>query len=252
MRIKFAAVFLASLLVSAVTVSCSSRSGRSSSSSTQTEAATAETTSSETETTVSHTEKASVTEAASAAITTTKPAVNKTTDNPTGTPGSGYTDSLTLATDFYQAYLDHEPEKVYKMFDPEEIECYKKLIAEELDGKSPDEVFSEDAVIKAIDGSMYMIEEIMAEFSDSENDRWSVDITEELLTTAEGDAISVFNEELGTNYKKGTVLQYMYYVNEDNGELFMGNSSAYLEKNGQWYVSFSSLMQSELIDQLEV
>ena len=241
MRIKFAAVFLSSLLVCAVTVSCSSKSGRSSSSSTQTEAATAKVTSSETETEVSHTEKASVTEASSTAITTTKPAVNKTTDNSTGTPGSGYTDSLTLATDFYQAYLDHKPERVYK-----------KLIAEELDGKSPDEVFSEDAVIKAIDDSMYMIEEIMAEFSDSENDRWSVDITEELLTTAEGDAISVFNEELGTNYKKGTVLQYMYYVNEDNGELFMGNSSAYLEKNGQWYVSFSSLMQSELIDQLEV
>ena len=92
----------------------------------------------------------------------------------------------------------------------------------------------------------------MAEFSDSEDDRWTADISEGLLAEVTEEELSTFNEELGTDYTSGYVINYMYYVNADNGEVFVGNSSAFLEKNGQWYVSFSSLMQSELINQLEV
>lgn len=188
----------------------------------------------------------------SAVVTATQPDSTETTTVPVNVSGSGYTDSLTLASDFYQAYLDHEPEKVYEMFNEQEIKCYKELMADELEGKSPDEVFSKESLIKAIDASMVMIEEIMAEFSDSENDRWTADISEGLFTEVTEEELSAFNEDLGTDYTKGTVINYMYYVNADNGEPFVGNSSAFLENNGQWYVSFSSLMQSELINQLEV
>lgn len=185
-------------------------------------------------------------------VVTTKPASDKEMTTSAETSGSGYTDSLTIASDFYQAYLEHDPEKVYKLFNEQEIECYKDLMADELDGESPDELFSQEALISAIDSSMVMIEEIMTEFSESENDRWTADVSDGILAEVTDEELSVFNEELGTDYTSGYVINYMYYVNADNGEVFVGNSSAFLEKNGQWYLSFSSLMQSELIDQLEI
>lgn len=259
MNKKIAAVLLSTLMVCGAIASCSkSESGSSDNkSSAVPEKITAA--SSPAETTASTTVPA--TEAPVTTKTTTKKAVKTVTTQPASkavetapadVSGSGYTDSLTLASDFYQAYLDHEPENVYKMFNEQEIECYKELMADELDGKSPDEVFSREALIKAIDDSMVMVEEIMAEFSDSENDRWTADVSAELFTEVTEEELSSFNEELGTDYTSGTVINYMYYVNADNGEPFVGNSSAFLEKNGQWYVSFSSLMQSELINQLEV
>lgn len=253
MNKKIAAVLLSALMACGGMASCS-KSKSDSSSENKSSAAPEKTTaaSPSAETTVSATETAPVTtkittKKASPAVTT-QPA-SKTTVTASV---SGYTDSLTLASDFYQAYLDHNPEKVYKMFNEQEIECYKELMADELDGKSPDEVFSREALIKAIDDSMVMVEEIMAEFSDSENDRWTADVSAELFTEVSEEELSSFNEDLGTDYTSGTVINYMYYVNADNGEPFVGNSSAFLEKNGQWYVSFSSLMQSELINQLEV
>lgn len=254
MKKKIAAMFLSALMACTGTVSCSkSKTGsREGDSSAASDTTTENPQFTEPETISSETEKAAVTEPSTVPAVTTKPAVESATKNPSETAGSGYTDSLTLASDFYQAYLDHDPKKVYKMFSSEEIECYKRLMTDELEGKSSDEVFSEDAVTKAIDDSMYMIEEIMKEFSDSENDRWTADITSELFTEADDEELAGFNEELGTNYTSGVIINYMYYVNADNGELFVGNSSAFLEKNGQWYVSFSSLMQSELINQLEV
>ena len=259
MNKKISAVLLSVLMACGGMASCSK--SKSDSSDNKSSAATEKTTeaasSAETTaiTTVSATESSvtnKITTKKTAPSVTTQPASKTPSTAPANASGSGYTDSLTLASDFYQAYLDHDPEKVYKMFNEQEIECYKELMADELEGKSPDEVFSREALIKAIDDSMVMVEEIMAEFSDSENDRWTADISEGLFTEVSEEELSSFNEDLGTDYTSGTVINYMYYVNADNGEPFVGNSSAFLEKNGQWYVSFSSLMQSELINQLEV
>lgn len=255
---KYAVLMLSVLLAYSGTVSCSSKKSESSSKESSSSAA-VETTSVEVQPSETGTTAAAQTTTAPVTkqIVTTTAASQPVTESAsvekaTKASESGYTDSLTIASDFYQAYLDHDPEKVYKMFNPEEIECYKKLMADQLEGKSSDEVFSKEAVTKAIDDSMFMIEEIMAEYSDSETDRWTADITEEILDKATEEELSAFNEELGTSYTSGVIINYMYYVNADNGEPFVGNSSAFLEKNGQWYVSFSSLMQSELIDQIEV
>lgn len=252
MNKKITAVLLSVLMACGGIVSCSKgESGRSGEKSSAVSENTTEV-SQPVETTAT---AATTAEKISAGKTTTttnaSPAVTTQTIS-ADAPGSGYTDSFALASDFYQAYLDHDPEKVYKMFNEQEIECYKTLMADELDGKSPDEVFSKDALVRAIDDSMVMIEEIMAEYSDSENDRWTADVSEQLFTEVTEEELAAFNEELGTDYTGGTIIAYMYYVNADNGEPFVGNSSAYLEKNGQWYVSFSSLMQSELIDQLDL
>ncbi len=257
MKKRYTAVFLSVLLACAGTVSCSSEESKSSSNSSYTE--TYDLTSSSTQTTYAGTDapKMTTVPVTEKVVTTTTDVAQSVTEratsgNQAGTYDSGYTDSLSIAMDFYQAYLDHDPEKVYKMFNPEEIECYKKLMADQLEGKSADEVFSKDALIKAIDDSMSMIEEIMAEFSDSENDRWTADINEDILEEIAEDELSAFNDELGTSYTSGNIVNYMNYVNADNGEPFVGNSSAFVEKDAHWYVSFSSLMQSELINQLEV
>lgn len=247
MKNKIAAVLLIVSAMSAAAASCGGKKSSSIdlSSSNDEISATTETTTS----TVTSADSTKTT--TSAATVTTPPTTEKSTGSPI-IPGGNQSGCTDLAIDFYQAYLDHQPEKVYKMFNPEEIRQYREIMADELDGMSPDEVFSEEKIIKAIDDSMYMIEEIMTEYSDSPEDRWSVDITDDLLTSVEDDAMSDFNDELGLDYSNGAVLHYMFYVNEDNGNTFIGNSSAYVEKNGSWYLSFSSLMQSELIDQMEV
>ncbi len=255
MKSKFTAVLLSALMACGGIVSCSKSSSGSSGNKpadVSDKTTEAEISSETTSAVMTAPAAKTTTTKKNVPVVTTKPASKKETVTSVGTTGSGYTDSLTLASDFYQAYLDHDPEKVYKLFNEQEIECYKELMADELDGESPDEVFSQEALIKAIDGSMVMIEEIMAEFSDSENDRWTADVSEGLLAEVTEEELSTFNEELGTDYTSGYVINYMYYVNADNGEVFVGNSSAFLEKNGQWYLSFSSLMQSELINQLEV
>lgn len=257
MKKRYTAVFLSVLMACAGTVSCSSEKSKSSSKSSQTETDAAATSDIQTTDTMTDAPEITTAPVTEKNVTTTTTSVQSSKEaaaagNQAGTYDSGYTDSLSIAVDFYQAYLDHDPEKVYKMFNPEEIECYKKLMADQLEGKSADEVFSKDALIKAIDDSMSMIEEIMAEFSDSENDRWTADINEEILEEIAEDELSAFNDELGTSYTSGKIVNYMNYVNADNGEPFVGNSSAFVEKNGHWYVSFSSLMQSELINQLEV
>lgn len=184
---------------------------------------------------------------------TTAPAV---TEAPTGNQqkdnGGGYTSSIDIAQDFYNAYLGHDPEKIYSMFDQDEIKNYGKLVESELDGKTADEVFSKQAVTKAISASMDSIGEIMAAYSDSEGDKWSVTITPEDIETADEKSLESFNGDLNTSYSAAAIINYIFYQDETNGETFTGNSSAFLEKNGKWYLSYSSLMQSELLNYLEV
>lgn len=173
--------------------------------------------------------------------------VNQPTDN-----SGGYTSDLDIAQDFYNAYFSHDPEKIYSMFDPDEMKNYAKLVESELEGKSADEVFSKQAVTKAIGASMDSIGEIMKAYSDSDGDKWSVMITSEDMEKADDKSLESFNSDLNTSYSAAVIINYIFYNNESNGESFTGNSSAFLEKNGKWYLSYSSLMQSELLNYLEV
>ncbi|MCM1007759.1 MAG: hypothetical protein NC485_07470 [Ruminococcus flavefaciens] len=189
----------------------------------------------------------------SSATETTAPAVTEasTMNQPTDSSG-GYTSDLDIAQDFYNAYLSHDPEKVYSMFDQDEMKKYAKLVESELEGKSADEVFSKQAVTKAIGASMDSIGEIMKAYSDSEGDKWLVTITSEDMEKADDKSLESFNGDLNTSYSAAVIINYIFYNNESNGESFTGNSSAFLEKNGKWYLSYSSLMQSELLNYLEV
>ncbi|NLT08299.1 MAG: hypothetical protein GXY08_02195 [Ruminococcus sp.] len=208
----------------------------------QTEETSAEVTTSEKETTVTTTaEKTSETTTEG----TTKPADEKNDEG-------GYADSTALAQDFYKAYLGHNAEAVYAMFDPEEMEKYSTMIKDELDGKDPAVLFSKKAIVDAIDKSMTSVGEIMDAYSDSGQDTWTVEVTADDLEAVEQDQLDDFNADLGTSYSEAKVINYVFYKDDSNGQSFTGNASAFLKKNGKWYLSYSSLMQSELINHLDL
>ncbi len=207
------------------------------------------------QTTVAAVTAAADTTAATVTTVATSAAVTEalTENQPKDDAGAGgYTSNLEIAQEFYNAYLSRDPEKIYGMFDQEEMINYGKMIESELDGKTADEVFSKQAVMKAIGASMDSIDEIMTAYSDSESDKWSVAITSDDMETADEKSLESFNSDLKTSYSSAVIINYIFYKNETNGESFTGNSSAFIEKNGKWYLSYSSLMQSELLNYLEV
>lgn len=197
-------------------------------------------------------------------VETTAATEEKTTEKATEKPAetespttesvdtSSYTDSLSIAKDFYDAYLNHDPDTVYKMFNDEEIKLYYKLIKKGLNDKDPEDVFSKTAVLSAIDESMNSVDTIMDAYTDSENDKWSVDVNEKIIKKVTEDELKDFNKQLGTKYTSGIVIEYVDFCNSSNNESFTGNSGAFLEKDGKWYLSYSSMMQSDLLNYLEV
>ena len=64
--------------------------------------------------------------------------------------------------------------------------------------------------------------------------------------------VLTINGDLKTKYTQAAVINYIFYRNSANEEAFTGNSSAYLMRDGKWYLSFSSLMQSELLNYIDL
>ncbi len=156
-------------------------------------------------------------------------------------------DCLELAQKFYQAYLDHDAETVYSLFCIDEIEGYNKLIEPQLNGISPDEAFRKAAVVKAIEASMDNVRKIMEYYATDEGDKWSFKVTMDDLSDIDPEVLEDYNKSLGTDYTKSYTCQYMIYNDDTNGKSFTGNSVSFVEKEGKWYLSYSSLMGSDLI-----
>ena len=257
-RTKLTAI-AAALLIAGTSVSCGSKKSSDTSSSEQetTAAVTAEP-SEETTAEGTETSSAEVTTApaettapqTTTAAETTAAATESAADAPKA--ADGYTDSIAIAQDFYKAYLDHDPEKVYSMFDTEEVKGYNALMKDELDGQDPEKVFSKSVIVDAIGQSMDSISEIMAAYSDSPGDTWSVPVTADDIEEPEKESLDEFNGDLKTKYTQAAVINYIFYRNSANEEAFTGNSSAYLMRDGKWYLSFSSLMQSELLNYIDL
>jgi len=192
------------------------------------------------------------------AVTTTAEAVTETTSSVTDTSVTTEAASNTVnvpdtgcaeaAAAFYQAYLEHDPEKVYGMFADQEREGYNEVVRSELEGKDPKEVFRRAALIKAIGSSMDNISEIMDYYSDGEDDKWTFMIPDGELTEVDSEQLAEFNKSLGTAFTKAYTCQYMFYKDETNDKSFTGNSSAFVELNGKWYLSYSSVMGTDLIN----
>lgn len=252
------AAAIAAIMMCISLTSCGGKSSSESSSSETTTAA-GETAASEENETVSETSTAAEettaeqTTAAAAEEKTSETTAEKTTEPAAEKKDEGgYTDVTALAQTFYNAYLGHDPEAVYALFDTEEIDGYSKLIKDELEGKDPAVVFSKKAVVSAIDQSMTSISEIMDAYSDSGQDEWTVEVTADDLEDVEEAQLDDFNGDLSTSYAAAKIINYVFYRDKSNDQSFTGNSSAFLNKNGKWYLSYSSLMQSELINYIDL
>ncbi len=179
---------------------------------------------------------------------TTEPTVSEKTSEIT----EGYSDALSAAKDYYNAYINHDAEAVYSMFNKDEIEGFYEIMKSALEGKSADEVFRKAAVIRAIESSMDSMKVFMDNYAVSANDKWSVTITNKELEEVKKEKLDEFNTSLGTSYTSGFECRYIFYLNDNNGESFQGNSSAFLEKDGKWYLSFSNAMGTDLLNYIEL
>ena len=257
MSIHKTAVLLAAVLV--LTAGCgkkNSGSGAEEASVSISEASTSETvsTSVTTETYVSTQKTTTATTSAATASTTsvttasadetTTEAVEQTAEAPANRERPACAD---LAEAFYQAYLDHDAEKVYAMFEPGEMKAYSELIKDELEGRDPAKVFRKESVISALNASMDNIGEIMEHYSDGEDDVWTFSIPDDELSEISGEELEAFNKDLGTSFTRACICQYMFYNDETNGETFTGNSAAFVELDGKWYLSYSTAMGMDLV-----
>ena len=161
-------------------------------------------------------------------------------------------DCIEAARAFYQAYLDHDAEKVYSMFEKTEIDGYNDKIAPELGGVSAKEMFRRAAVIRAIEASMDNIGQIMDYYADGKSDEWSFKLDEDDLDDVDEEELKEFNKSLGTSYTRACACRYMFYNDDTNGASFTGNSSAFVELDGKWYLSYSSVMGTDLLNFIEV
>jgi len=171
-----------------------------------------------------------------------------TTEAPTNKVTAPDAGCAEIASAFYQAYLDHDAEKVYAMFAEQEIEGYREIVRSDLAGKDPKEVFRKAAVVKSIGLSMDNIVEIMHHYSEDEEHEWTFMIPEGELTEVDEEQLAEFNKSLGTAFTKAYTCQYMFYKDETNDKSFTGNSSAFVELNGKWYLSYSSVMGTDLVN----
>lgn len=242
MRNAAKAVLLCLMLT--MSVGCGKKGGGSSSA---VEDTTAAASTAQTETSAVTTSKVTTTKKTTATTVTTvtttvptEPASNKVNAADAG--------CAEAAAAFYQAYLDHDAEKVYGMFADSEREGYSEVVRNELGGKDPKEVFRRASLIKAIGASMDNIGEIMDFYADGDDDTWTFMIPEGELTEVDAEQLAEFNKSLGTAFTKAYTCQYMFYKNETNDKSFTGNSSAFVELNGKWYLSYSSVMGTDLIN----
>lgn len=213
-------------------------------------------------TTVSTTENAvkkeSVSEASSAENTTESTTVTESTSDSTEAKDEapsyekGYSDSFEAVQAFYNAYLNHDAASIYNMFYQPEIIAYGASVEELLEGRKAEDVFTKQAVLMAISASMDNIDEIMEFYEDRPEDEWVVNFTADKLTNVDQEDIDEFNAALGISFTNAVETDHVFYENTVNGEAFTGNSCAFLEKDGRWYLSFSIMMRSDLINFMEI
>lgn len=167
---------------------------------------------------------------------------------------NGYDTPIAAVRNYYNAYLTNDYEAVYNMFSEDEIKAYRKylkdggLIGEE----DPDKTFGKGNVIKAIKASMANIRDLMAENGGKPAEQWGVSLKDEDLSALSGEEVNIFNNKLGTDFTSGFDCNFVYYVDGDENHSFLGNDCAVLEKDGRWYVSYSTVLSSELITFLDI
>lgn len=169
-------------------------------------------------------------------------------------PKKGFDNRFEAAKAYYNAYITGNADAVYDMFCSEEIEAYQAYIGakEEFEGKNPQVVFKRSAVINAIKDSIGNIHRIMGEKSDVPPDKWTVSLTEEIMRDTGENELSDFNKTLGTEFTAASDCGYVYYQDGNDEHAFIGNGCAFVELDGRWYLSYSTVMNAELITYMDI
>jgi len=248
------------VILSAAAYGCSSKTSSSVSPSSETTTADSSdeaftTTDTEKSTDSSSTTTAATTTSGKAAeTTTTTAAAEKPAEKATkAEPKTGFGSSFEAAKAYYNAYLTNNADAVYDMFCKEEIEAYHAYIGttDLLDGKNPQVVFKRSAVIDAIKQSMGNIRRIMAEKSDVPPEKWTTSLAEDTLKATGENELKDFNKTLSTEFTAGSDCGLVYYKDGNEEHDFVGNGCAFVELDGRWYLSYSSVMRSELITYMD-
>lgn len=203
------------------------------------------------ETTVS----TNVTEVNTAAEITTVTTVT-TEQQQTEAPKKGFDTCIDAAVAYYDAYLRGDPEAVYNMFCADEIEGYHAYLdteqADLLEGKNAQVMFKRSKVISAINESIKRIHSIMAEKSSVPPDQWTTTIVEQTLRATGENELKDFNKQLGTHFTNASGCGYVYYKDGNEEHDFLGNSCGFVELDGRWYLSYSTVMHAELLTYMDI
>ena len=262
---RITAVFTAALL-SAAAWSCDNKGSGEPGTVSETSASYETEAASNTETTASLTSTLSAaaatsTETSSAAETTvtvteTTTAVTTAAPKTTEEPKKGFDTCIDAARAYYNAYLHSDPEAVYNMFCPEEIEGYHAYLdtskSELLEGKNAQVMFKRSKVIAAINESIKRIHSIMSDKSDVPPENWTTTIDEQLLKPTDENGLNDFNKQLGTSFTSASGCGYVYYSDGNEEHVFLGNSCGFVELNGRWYLSYTTVMNCELITYMDI
>lgn len=189
-----------------------------------------------------------------AAEETSTAAVTTAAQKETEAPKKGKGSSFEAAQAYYNAYISGNAEAVYELFCEDEIEGYNVYLGttELLEGKNPQVVFKRSNVINAIKESISVIHEIMAANSDVPAGKWSVSLTESTLTPIEPDELREFNDTLGTAFTSANDCGRVFYMDGDPDHDFVGNGCAFVELDGRWYLSYTTVMNAELITYMDI
>lgn len=198
----------------------------------------------------SATETTAATETAAPAETTAPKAEEKKES----APQKGFASSFDAAKAYYNAYLTGNADAVYDMFCTDEMEGYHTYLSttDLLDGKNPQVVFKRSNVIDAIKKSMDTIYGIMGEKSDIPHDKWTCSLTEETLKNTGENELKDFNKTLGTNFTAAADCGHVYYKDGNDEHSFIGNACAFVELDGRWYLSYSTVLNAELITYMDI
>ncbi|MBR5682850.1 MAG: hypothetical protein IKW96_06180 [Ruminococcus sp.] len=203
------------------------------------------------ETTVSTT----AAETTAAAETTTVTTVT-TEQKETEAPKKGFDTCIDAARAYYDAYLRGDPNAVYDMFCEDEIEGYHAYLDTEqsdlLEGKNAQVMFKRSKVISAINDSIKRIHSIMSEKSSVPPEQWTTSVAEQTLKATGENELKDFNKQLGTHFTNASGCGYVYYKDGNEEHDFLGNSCGFVELDGRWYLSYSTVMHAELLTYMDI
>ncbi|MCQ2460203.1 MAG: hypothetical protein MJ081_07525 [Ruminococcus sp.] len=198
------------------------------------------------------TETTAVSQTTAESTTTAEPTTETVTETETAaetqTP-NGCESAIDAARLYYNCYITENYEQLYNLFSADEIKGYHSYIDNSgiLGEQKADDVFRKSAVIKAVKYSMMNIRGIMAETSDVPYENWSVTLSgSEFAETGENE-LAQFNSKLGTAFTAAVDCGYVYYTDGIEEHKLLGNDCSFVEKDGRWYLSYSTYMNAELM-----